>query len=84
MCADRSQNACFSQHMRPLCHLRETTDAPRGTSAAGRALLQGNTKLTSGLAAILACLDLCDENDKNKAACARLRRSRVGSIISSK
>lgn len=38
-----------------------------------RALLQGNTKLTIGLAAILACLDLCDENEKNKAACARLR-----------
>ena len=38
-----------------------------------RALLQESTKLTVGLAAILTCLDLCDENEKNKDACARLR-----------
>lgn len=38
-----------------------------------RALLQDNTKLTAGLAAILTCLDLCDENEKNKESCARLR-----------
>lgn len=37
-----------------------------------RALLE-NTKLTVGLAAMLTCLDLCDENEKNKQACARLR-----------
>ncbi len=36
-------------------------------------LLQGSTKLTVGLAAILTCLDLCDENEKNKQSCARLR-----------
>ena len=38
-----------------------------------RALLQESTKLTAGLAAILTCLDLCDENEKNKESCARLR-----------
>ena len=37
-----------------------------------RTLLE-NTKLTVGLAAILTCLDLCDENEKNKQSCARLR-----------
>ena len=38
-----------------------------------RGLLQESTKLTAGLAAILTCLDLCDENEKNKQSCARLR-----------
>lgn len=38
-----------------------------------RNLLQESTKLTAGLAAILTCLDLCDENEKNKESCARLR-----------
>ena len=38
-----------------------------------RDLLNGNGKLNFGLAAILSCLDLCDENEKNKASCARLR-----------
>lgn len=38
-----------------------------------RGLLQESTKLTAGLAAILTCLDLCDENEKNKESCARLR-----------
>ena len=37
-----------------------------------RGLLQESTKLTAGLAAILTCLDLCDENEKNKESCARL------------
>ncbi|MBQ6823446.1 MAG: cell division protein ZapA [Clostridia bacterium] len=37
-----------------------------------RGLLE-NVKLNTGLAAILACLDLCDQNEKNKQACARLR-----------
>lgn len=38
-----------------------------------RGLLQESTKLTAGLAAVLTCLDLCDENEKNKESCARLR-----------
>ena len=38
-----------------------------------RTLLSGSSKLNFGLAAILSCLDLCDENEKNKASCARLR-----------
>jgi cell division protein ZapA (FtsZ GTPase activity inhibitor) len=32
-----------------------------------------HSKLNVGLAAILACMDLCDENEKNKLSCARLR-----------
>ena len=44
-----------------------------------RALLNGNGKLNFGLAAILSCLDLCDENEKNKASCAlRQLRKRIG------
>lgn len=38
-----------------------------------RALMQESTKLSVGLASILVCLDLCDENEKNKESCARLR-----------
>lgn len=38
-----------------------------------RALMQESTKLSIGLASILVCLDLCDENEKNKESCARLR-----------
>ncbi len=38
-----------------------------------RALMTGNPKLNVGLAAILCALDLCDENEKNKESCARLR-----------
>jgi cell division protein ZapA len=38
-----------------------------------RGIINGNTKLNFGMAAILSCLDFCDENEKNKAACARLR-----------
>ena len=32
-----------------------------------------SARLNLGLAAILTALDLCDENEKNKASCARLR-----------
>ena len=38
-----------------------------------REILKGNDKLSVSMAAILSCLDLCDENEKNKASCARLR-----------
>lgn len=38
-----------------------------------RALLRGNPKLSVAMAAILCGLDLCDENEKNKESCARLR-----------
>jgi len=38
-----------------------------------RGLLGENSRLNLGLAAILTALDLCDENEKNKASCARLR-----------
>ncbi len=38
-----------------------------------RGLLGESSRLTLGLAAILTALDLCDENEKNKASCARLR-----------
>ncbi len=38
-----------------------------------RTLLQSSGKLSLSTAAILCALDLCDENEKNKASCARLR-----------
>ncbi len=38
-----------------------------------RALMGESARLNLGLAAILTALDLCDENEKNKASCARLR-----------
>jgi len=38
-----------------------------------RTLLAEAPKLSSGLASILVCLDLCDENEKNRQSCARLR-----------
>lgn len=38
-----------------------------------RTLLNDAPKLSSGLASILVCLDLCDENEKNRQSCARLR-----------
>ena len=38
-----------------------------------RALLNESPKLSTGLASILVCLDLCDENEKNRESCARLR-----------
>ena len=38
-----------------------------------RGILKGNDKLSVSMAAILSCVDLCDENEKNKASCARLR-----------
>lgn len=38
-----------------------------------RALLQSNGRLSVATAAILCALDLCDENEKNKQACVRLR-----------
>lgn len=38
-----------------------------------RSLLGESSRLNLGLAAILTALDLCDENEKNKASCARLR-----------
>ena len=38
-----------------------------------RGLLGESSRLNLGLAAILTALDLCDENEKNKASCARLR-----------
>lgn len=38
-----------------------------------RALLASSSKVTTPMACILACLDLCDENEKNKAAASRMR-----------
>ena len=38
-----------------------------------RTLLNESPKLSVGLASILVCLDLCDENEKNRQSCARLR-----------
>ena len=38
-----------------------------------RSLLKSNSKVTLPMAAILTCLDLCDENEKNKASAQRLR-----------
>ncbi len=38
-----------------------------------RDLLSSSSKVTTPMASILTCLDLCDENEKNKASCARLR-----------
>lgn len=38
-----------------------------------RTLLNESPKLSTGLASILVCLDLCDENEKNRESCARLR-----------
>ncbi len=38
-----------------------------------RQLLSSSSKVTTPMASILTCLDICDENEKNKAAAARLR-----------
>jgi hypothetical protein len=38
-----------------------------------RALLKSNSKITLPMASILTCLDLCDDNEKNKASAERLR-----------
>ncbi len=38
-----------------------------------RDLLSSSSKVTTPMASILTCLDLCDENEKNKASAARLR-----------
>lgn len=38
-----------------------------------REMLASSDKLSVNMAAILCCLDLCDENEKNKQSCARLR-----------
>jgi len=38
-----------------------------------RELLASSSKVTTPMASILTCLDLCDENEKNKAAASRLR-----------
>ena len=38
-----------------------------------RELLASSSKVTTPMASILTSLDLCDENEKNKAAAARLR-----------
>ncbi len=38
-----------------------------------RDLLASSNKVTTPMAFTLTCLDLCDENEKNKAALARLR-----------
>ena len=38
-----------------------------------RDLLASSSKVTTPMACILACLDLCDENEKGKAAATRLR-----------
>ena len=38
-----------------------------------RELLSSSSKVTTPMASILTCLDLCDENEKNKAAATRLR-----------
>ncbi len=38
-----------------------------------RELLRGNEKLSVTMAAILCSLDLCDQNEKNKVSCTRLR-----------
>ncbi len=38
-----------------------------------RALLQSGTKMTLPMAAILTCMDLCDENEKNKSTLNRMR-----------
>ena len=38
-----------------------------------REIIKGNDKLSVAMAAILSCLDLCDENEKNKLSCALLR-----------
>ncbi len=39
-----------------------------------RSLLCSSSKMTTPTACILACLDICDENEKNKAATARMRQ----------
>ncbi|MBQ8895040.1 MAG: cell division protein ZapA [Clostridia bacterium] len=49
-----------------------TLELARTVDGKIRSLLE-NTKLTVNLAAILTALDLCDENEKNKRSCARLR-----------
>ena len=38
-----------------------------------RALLQSGSKMTLPMAAILTCLELCDENEKNKVTLERMR-----------
>ncbi|MBQ8605139.1 MAG: cell division protein ZapA [Clostridia bacterium] len=38
-----------------------------------RDLLASSSKVTTPMACILTCLDLCDENEKAKAAATRLR-----------
>ena len=38
-----------------------------------RDLLASSSKVTTPMACILACLDLCDENEKAKAAASRMR-----------
>ncbi len=38
-----------------------------------RDLLASSSKVTTPMACILACLDLCDENEKSKLTAARLR-----------
>lgn len=38
-----------------------------------RALLASSSKMTSPMACILACLDICDENEKNKESASRMR-----------
>lgn len=38
-----------------------------------RDLLASSSKVTTPMACILACLDLCDENEKAKAAATRMR-----------
>ncbi len=38
-----------------------------------RELLASSSKVTTPMACILTCLDLCDENEKAKAAAARMR-----------
>lgn len=38
-----------------------------------RGLLQSNSKITLPMAAILTCMDLCNENEKNKTTLDRMR-----------
>ena len=38
-----------------------------------RDLLASSSKVTTPMACILTCLDLCDENEKAKAAAVRMR-----------
>lgn len=50
-----------------------TLELARTVDGKIRTLLQNSPKLNGSLAAILCALDLCDENEKNKESCARLR-----------